>query len=91
MKNIAKNIRAKKFDTRQNGIKFVFFVLFLVFMTVFLAQHIADIFFGDNSIEVYSALKQKESYLQNEIIRLQADNARLQKEYFELKNLEPKE
>lgn len=91
MKNMTKNIRAKRFDTRQNGVRFIFIVLFLVLVTVFLAQHIADLFFGDNSIEVYSALKQKEAHLQNEIIRLQADNARLQKEYFELKNLEPKE
>lgn len=91
MKNITRNIRQKRFDTRQNGVRFIFIVLFLVLVTVFLAQHIADLFFGDNSIEVYSALKQKEAYLQNEIIRLQADNARLQKEYFELKNLEPKE
>ncbi|QOG12260.1 septum formation initiator [Arcobacter sp. FWKO B] len=59
--------------------------------TIFLARHIADIFFGDNSLGVYSTLKSKEEYLQNEIRRLQADNARLQKEYFELKNLEPKE
>ncbi|MEJ5168188.1 MAG: septum formation initiator [Arcobacteraceae bacterium] len=91
MKNITRNIRQKRFDTRQNGVRFIFIVLFLVLVTVFLAQHIADLFFGDNSIEVYHALKQKEEHLQNEIIRLQADNARLQKEYFELKNLEPKE
>jgi len=33
----------------------------------------------------------KKEYLENEILRLQKENASLQKEYFELKNLEPEE
>ncbi|NLO18150.1 MAG: septum formation initiator [Arcobacter butzleri] len=68
----------------------MFYVIFLVLFTIFFAKHIADIFFGNSSLEVYDSLKHKEEYLENEIKRLQADNARLQKEYFELKNLEPK-
>lgn len=35
--------------------------------------------------------KHKKEYLEDEISRLQKENAYLQKEYFELKNLEPEE
>ena len=60
-------------------------------ITIFLSYHVANILFGDNSLEVYSSLKYKKEYLQSEIKRLQEDNAHLQKEYFELKNLEPEQ
>lgn len=72
-------------------LRFVFGILFLGVIAFYIAFHIVDMIFGDNSLDVYLTLKSKEEYLQNEILRLQADNARLQKEYFELKNLEPKE
>ena len=38
-----------------------------------------------------NSLKYKKEYLQGEILRLQRENAYLQKEYFELKNLEPEQ
>lgn len=50
-----------------------------------------NLLFGDNSIQVYNSLKYKKEYLEDEISRLQKENAYLQKEYFELKNLEPEE
>lgn len=70
-----------------------FFVIALgsVAITLFLSYHVANILFGDNSLEVYNSLKHKKEYLENEISRLQKHNAYLQKEYFELKNLEPEE
>lgn len=69
--------------------KFSVIALFSIAITFFLSYHVSDILFGDNSLEVYNSLKHKEEYLQREIKRLQLDNAHLQKEYFELKNLEP--
>ncbi|BAK71766.1 conserved hypothetical protein [Aliarcobacter butzleri ED-1] len=42
-------------------------------------------------MQVYSDLKHKKEWLESEILRLQRENAYLQKEYFELKNLEPEE
>jgi cell division protein FtsB len=62
-----------------------------VVITIFLSLHVANLLFGTNSYEVYSSLKSKQTYLNDEITRLQLENARLQKEYFELKNLEPEE
>jgi chaperonin cofactor prefoldin len=56
--------------------------------TLFVNKHVL---FGDNSLQVYSDLKHKKEWLESEILRLQRENAYLQKEYFELKNLEPEE
>lgn len=71
--------------------KFFFIVILSISFTIFLALHFANLLFGNNSYEVYSALNDKKQYLNQEIYRLQHENARLQKEYFELKNLEPGE
>lgn len=71
--------------------KFFVIALLSVAITIFLSYHVANILFGDNSLEVYNSLKHKKEYLENEISRLQKHNAYLQKEYFELKNLEPEE
>ncbi len=71
--------------------KFIAIAIASIAITIFLSYHVANILFGKSSLEVYSSLKNKKTYLENEIIRLQEDNAYLQKEYFELKNLEPEE
>ena len=71
--------------------KFISIVLFSIALTVYLSYHATNILFGDNSLQVYNSLKYKKEYLESEILRLQKENAYLQKEYFELKNLEPEE
>lgn len=77
---------------RNNDVKkFTIIAFFSIAITLFLSYHVANLLFGVNSYEVLNSLINKESYLSKEIIRLQKDNARLQKEYFELKNLEPEE
>ena len=80
MKNFFRNYR-----------KFIAIVIASIAITIFLSYHVANTLFGDNSLEVYNSLKYKKIYLEKEIVRLQEDNAYLQKEYFELKNLEPEE
>ncbi|MBL3519126.1 septum formation initiator [Arcobacter lanthieri] len=70
---------------------FVLIVIFSLLVTIYFAYHWVNLLFGDNSIEVYNSLKHRKEYLENEISRLQKTNAYLQKEYFELKNLEPEE
>jgi len=71
--------------------RFTVIAIVSIAITLFLSYHVANLLFGVNSLEVYSSLKDKRLYLNNEISRLQESNARLQKEYFELKNLEPEE
>lgn len=46
------------------------------------------IFFGDNSLSVLLDLEEYQNYLTDDIERLKAENASLQKQYFELKELD---
>ncbi len=71
--------------------KFIVIAIGSIAFTIFLGYNVANILFGDSSLEVYSNLKYKKKYLESEIKRLQNNNAHLQKEYFELKNLEPEQ
>lgn len=82
---------SKSNRNNKNNKKFILLAIGSIAFTMFLSYHISIILFGDNSIEVYSNLKDKKVYLESEIIRLQKENANLQKEYFELKNLEPEQ
>ncbi|MBP9616600.1 MAG: septum formation initiator [Aliarcobacter sp.] len=66
-------------------------VFISLIITIFFSYHAVNVLFGDNSLQVYNSLKYKKEYLEGEILRLQRENAYLQKEYFELKNLEPEQ
>ncbi len=46
------------------------------------------IFFGNNSLSVLLDLEEHQDYLTNDIERLKGENAALQKQYFELKELD---
>lgn len=71
--------------------KFILIVFISLIITIFFSYHAVNVLFGDNSLKVYNSLKYKKDYLEGEILRLQRENAYLQKEYFELKNLEPEQ
>jgi hypothetical protein len=60
-----------------------------LFIIVVLAIYLGILLFGDNSLEVFLQLEEYEDYLQHEINSYKSQNAALQKEYFELKELEP--
>ena len=49
------------------------------------------ILFGKNSLTVLRELRENKKSLTQEAIELKSSNQKLQKEFFELKNLEPKE
>ncbi|WP_066154924.1 FtsB family cell division protein [Aliarcobacter cryaerophilus] len=78
-------------NKKSNIFGFMLVVIFSLLVTIYFAYHWVNLLFGDNSIQVYNSLKHKKEYLEDEISRLQKENAYLQKEYFELKNLEPEE
>jgi len=65
--------------------RFLFFLLTIIF----LGLYVNVLLFGDNSLEVLLQLEEYESYLHHEIENYKSENAALQKEYFELKELEP--
>jgi cell division protein FtsB len=70
--------------------KIIIVAIVLMIATIFFAIYIAGLLFtGKNTFETYDNLKTKKVQLEQEIKRLQKQNAMLQKEYFELKNLEP--
>lgn len=63
--------------------------LIIILIVISLGIYIGNILFGKNSIEVLNALEYDKSRLQEVIIKLKNDNAALQKEYFELRQLDP--
>jgi cell division protein FtsL len=61
--------------------------LFLLSIVLALGVYIGTIFYGTNSLEVLFSLQDYETFLEGEIERLKNENAGLQKEYFELKEI----
>ena len=53
--------------------------------------YVGVLIYGENSLTVLNHLKEKKQVLRQEEKALKTENQRLQKEYFELKQLEPKE
>jgi len=64
--------------------------LMLVFLVLVMGVYIGILLYGTNSLEVFLGLQDYEEYLQSEIQRLKTENAELQKEYFELKEISAK-
>ncbi len=83
---------SKKKRNIKGKVKFILLVIVTIVVTIMFAKYVSELLFeGKNSLQVYNVLKEQKNQLQNNIKSLQFDNARLQKEYFELKNLEPEE
>ena len=53
--------------------------------------YVGILIYGENSLTVLNHLKEKKQSLTQKEKTLKTENQRLQKEYFELKQLEPKE
>ena len=54
-------------------------------------SYVAILIYGENSLTVLNHLKEKKERLRQEEKSLKVENKKLQKEFFELKQLEPKE
>lgn len=75
-------------QTKERGSLLPFWIVLLACVLLF-GVYLGTLFFGANSLEVLLDLRQKKNTLSLEVEHLRDDNARLQKEYFELKGLEP--
>ncbi|HFU73925.1 MAG TPA: hypothetical protein ENK65_00065 [Helicobacteraceae bacterium] len=64
--------------------RFIFYVAIVLGMGIYLGS----LLFGTSSLEVMMGLDEYENYLQSEVERYKNENAQLQKEYFELKELD---
>ena len=62
-----------------------FFLLFA--LVIILGMYLGVLLYGTNSLEVLFGLQEYENYLQNEVVHLKKENAELQREYFELKEI----
>lgn len=61
--------------------------LLLVIMVLAFGVYIGLLLYGTNSIEILLELQEYEIYLEDEVFRLKHENAELQREYFELKEI----
>jgi cell division protein FtsB len=66
-------------------------VLLVILSVVAASIFIGETLFGKNSLEVYLSLKDNKKEFAKKIDKIQHENAALQKEYFELKSLLPKD
>ncbi|MCD6259798.1 MAG: hypothetical protein RBR54_05130 [Sulfurimonas sp.] len=64
--------------------------LILVSIVLSLGIYLGILLYGTNSVEILLGLQDYENFLQSEISRLKTENASLQKEYFELKEISAK-
>ena len=65
-------------------------LLLLASMIIALGLYVGNLLYGVNSLAVLENLTYREVNLKSTIEKLKEENAKLQKEYFELKGLEPK-
>jgi len=68
------------------GLSLTRFLVLLIIVLGF-GIYIGVLIYGTNSLEVLFGLQDYEEYLNSEIFRLKNENAQLQKEYFELKEI----
>jgi len=68
---------------------FLLKILFSMITVLLFGVYVGNLLFGTNSFEVLLNLDYEHEQLQNEISKYKEENAKLQKEYFELKQLEP--
>lgn len=61
--------------------------LSLLLIVLALGVYLGVLLYGTNSLEVLFGLEDYENYLQDEVHRLKNENAELQREYFELKEI----
>jgi len=61
--------------------------LIYLFIVVGFGVYLGSLLYGNSSLEVMFGLQEYESYLKSEIHTLKNENASLQREYFELKEI----
>jgi cell division protein FtsB len=71
------------------GFSFYFKIVGLVFVVLAFGLYIGDVLFGKSSLDVLLNLQQDKDTLTSKIKNLKDENAILQKEYFELRQLDP--
>ncbi|MFT5660236.1 MAG: hypothetical protein ACI9TV_000877 [Sulfurimonas sp.] len=68
------------------GLSVTKFLVLLLIVLVF-GIYLGIILYGTNSVEILLGLQEYQIYLEDEVYRLKEENAGLQREYFELKEI----
>ena len=64
--------------------------LTIILILLLISFYVNIILFGKNSFIILTKLREEKKLLTQEAVELKSSNQKLQKEFFELKNLEPK-
>lgn len=84
IEDIKNNYDKSFFDILKSYLKILSFIVLVVAFGIY----IGDMLFGNRSLDVMLALEQKKESLIKKTAKLKKENALLQKEYFELKQLD---
>jgi len=77
---------AQNFIQKYLGLSLLKFLIILFLVGLFLS-YVHILLNGTNSVKILFGLNNYENYLKSEIVRLKNENAELQREYFELKEI----
>ena len=80
---------AQSITQKHLGLSFARFTLFMV-IVIFFGVYLGILLYGTSSLEVLFGLQDYEDYLTSEIVRFKSENAQLQREYFELREISAK-
>lgn len=76
-------------DKNGNNIRFYLKIFTLVVLVSGFGIYVGDLLFGKSSLDVLLNLQSDQEHLSQKVLELKRENALLQKEYFELKDLDP--
>jgi len=76
----------QNFIQKYLGLSLLKFLIILFLVGLFLV-YVYILLNGTNSVKILFGLNNYENYLKSEIVRLKNENAELQREYFELKEI----
>ncbi len=76
-------------NDKKSEVAFYAKILLLALAVIFFGIYVGDILFGKSSLEVLLDLQESRDNLKQNVKVIKEKNALLQKEYFELKQLEP--
>ncbi len=80
-----------EFETEERGFDASFYlkIIALALVVLFFGLYIGDVLFGKSSLDTLLNLQEDKDTLSTKIKTLKNENAILQKEYFELRQLDP--
>ena len=89
MSEILEEFEEKTEEKDSKGISFYLKILSLLVVVVGFGIYVGDMLFGKSSLDVLLNLQSEKQILERSVDELKRSNAILQKEYFELKDLDP--